>query len=105
MFNKKENKHFRDEIDNLWIVVNGHGDKLYNLKNKKEWHDMGEAYPEVSLEFQMQKAIKAIKAIIDYLGIEMKLEYEKDSAYREPVMRKVYKAYKIKKKIKKINKS
>lgn len=96
IFNKKAIKQlFQAEIENrknLIDIVK----RLDKLENKKEYFSAYEALPEDSLDYQL---MKTMKAIIDYLGVQIKIGIEEDPNYLkpQPQMRKRYKAVKIKK--------
>ena len=96
MFNKKEVLKLRREVDSLWATIVETQKDIRKLQARKEYFSAFEALPEDSFDYQL---MKTMKAIIDYLGIEISVEVEENPNYLkpQPQMHKVYRAFKKKK--------
>ena len=100
MFNKKLKKQIAEVINSEIECRNSQIDllrRIEKLEQRKGYLQFCEPAPTDSMEYMLGKYLRAI---MDYLEIDISPEFEEDPSYMkpQPIMRKVYRAYKIKKK-------
>lgn len=96
MFNKKEIQRLRSEVNILLATLAKMQEDIRKLEKRKEYFSPFEAIPEDSIDYYF---MKHLKAIIDYLGINIVTDLEEDPNYLkpQPQMRRIFKAVKAKK--------
>ena len=94
MFNKKNKQCEKDKINNLEYRLDLLNKRIALLENEPSYFKMGDALPENSY---LGIALKNLKAIIDYLDIEIKWEWKDDPSF-PPVKQKQIRVWKAEKK-------